>query len=244
MALFSWQKKAKADGDGDEFTLPDELNKKIEDGAKAAAELPKITEMLSGLKSIMETDAATRAKEKKDRDDAAASVARSKNKETEDAELEELFITDPKKAAEIVARKATESTNVALLTLRADNIKREVFEDADKFKYYTGDIKRKVDAMISQQTLASRNDSSVVENCYKVVLADHMSDILEGKIKSRFAGGESAGRGTSSGNAGAGGAGGKEPPVITEDIKKLAGKFGIKPEDYAEMLDKEGIGYV
>lgn len=240
MAVFPWQKK-EAEGK-EEFTLPDELNKKIEDGARAAAELPKITEMLTGLKSIMETDAAARKKEKDDAAAEAARKAKTVRTEAEDTELEELMLTDPKKATELIAKRATESTNVALLTLRADSIRRETFEDAEKFKYYTGDIKKEVDKMIANQTLAARNDPSIVENCYKVVLADHMPEILEGKIKSRFAGSESSGRGTSSGSAG--GSGTKEPLPITDDVKKLAKQFGIKPEDYAEMLEKEGIGYV
>jgi stress response protein SCP2 len=236
MPKFPWQKVEKEGSE--EFTLPDDLNKKIEDGAKAAAELPKITEMLNGLKSIMETDAAARKKEKDDASAAAFAAARSKTKEETDAEIEDLILTDPKKAIEL----ATRSSNIAILTLNAQNVQREVFEDAEKFEYYHGDIKAEVNKMIAAQPLSARQDYSMIENCYHTVVGKHTKEIAEGKLKTRFAGSENGSRGTSSGAAGSSSSeGSKVKPELTDEIRRAARQVGIKAEDYAEMLQNEGV---
>ena len=151
-----------------------------------------------------------------------------------------MILTNPKEAI----RRATEGQSVAIMTLRADGIRRETFEDQEKFKYYTGDFKSKVDALIAGQNLTARNDSSVVENCYKTVLADHMDQILEGKLKSRFASGTSS-SGTSSGSAGDSGSGGREKAKIDasleKDIRRAAAQTGYSYEDYVKELEADGV---
>lgn len=240
MPLFSWQRPKDGQIAENEVkvVISPEDQKKIDDAVAATAELPKIKEQLEGLKGIQ----AFIEEQKKEKADAAAAAARKKQEEGAaalDDEIEQLMLTDPKAAI----AKATSGQAAAILTLRADNIKREVFEDAEKYKYYHGDIKKEVDALLSGQTLQARNDPSVVENCYKTVVGSHTDEILEGKLKTRFAGSESASRGTSTGSAGSSGTGAKKELPITDDIRKLAKSFGVKPEEYAEMLDKEGIGY-
>lgn len=239
MSPFSWQ-RSKEEGQENEpkVTISPEDQKKIDDAAKAAGELPEIKKKLEALDSIQ----AFITDYKKEKDDAAAAAARKKSEEGAaalDEEIEALMLTDPRAAI----AKATSGHGIAIMTLRADQIKRDVFEDAERYKYYHGDIKKEVDALIAGQTLAARNDPSVVENCYLTVLGRHNDEILEGKIKSRFAGTESHSRGTSSGSAGSTGASSKEPRVIPDDVRKIAKQFGITPEDYADLLDKEGIGY-
>jgi hypothetical protein len=242
MALFSWQKKPKEDGT-EEFTLPDELQNQIKAGADAAAQMPKLMETLNGLKSIMETQ----SKAQKDKEDAEAAAAlrlkNSKNQEETDAEIEELFLTDPKAAI----AKATQGHTSAILTLNASNIRREVFEDEKEFKYYHGDIKKEVDTLIAGQTLQARNDPSVIKNCYLTVLGRHNDEIVEGKIKSRFAGSTGTG-GTSNGSAGSSGAADDKASILRglendPMVLKAARTLGMKPADYAKMLDEEGIGY-
>jgi len=236
MALFSWQKKPKEDGT-EEFTLPDELQNQIKAGADAAAQMPKLMETLNGLKSIMETQ----SKAHKDKEDAEAATAlRLKNSRTQeetDAEIEELFLTDPKAAI----AKATQGHTSAILTLNAANIRREVFEDEKEFKYYHGDT------LIAGQTLQARNDPSVIKNCYLTVLGRHNDEIVEGKIKSRFAGSTST-NGTSNGSAGSSGAADDKASTLRgleNDplVLKTARLLGMKPADYAKILDEEGIGY-
>lgn len=240
MALFSWQRPKEGQGSENEVkvVISPEDQKKIDDAVAATAELPKIKEQLEGLKGLQ----AFVEDYKKEKADAAAAAMRKKQEEGAvalDEEIEQLMLTDPKAAI----AKATSGQAAAIMTLRADNIKREVFEDAEKFKYYHGDIKKEVDALLAGQTLQARNDPSVVENCYKTVVGSHTDEILEGKLKTRFAGSESASRGTSTGSAGSSGTGAKKELPITDDVRKLAKSFGVTPEDYAEMLDKEGIGY-
>jgi hypothetical protein len=237
MPLFSWQKN-KEDENKIEISMSEEDKKRLDTATTAAAELPAIKERLASLDSIN----AYFEEMKKDREAERAAAARkaaeaAASKGSED--LEELFLTDPKAAVE----RATSGQTQAILTLNAANVKREVFEDADKYKYYHGSIKDEVDKLIAGQSLQARNDASVVENCYRTVLGRHTDELLEGKIKTRFAGSESSTRGTNSGAAGSSAAGSKEPRVIPDDVRKIAKSFGIPAEEYADMLDKEGIGY-
>lgn len=239
MPLFSWQRPKDGEGENEiKVTISPEDQKKIDDAAKAAGELPAIKQQLEGLKSIQ----AFVDEYKKDKADAAAAAAKKTQQQTQteaDEEIEALMLTDPKQAI----LKATTPQAIAIMTLRADNIRREVFEDTEKYKYYHGDIKKEVDALLAAQKLDARNDPSVVENCYLTVLGKHNDEILEGKIKTRFAGSESSSRGTSSGSAGNTDAAEKKNRIIPDDVKRAAKQFGITPEDYADMLDKEGIGY-
>lgn len=239
MPLFSWQRPKDGEGENEiKVTISPEDQKKIDDAAKAAGELPAIKQQLEGLKSIQ----AFVDEYKKDKAEAAAAAAKKTQQQTQteaDEEIEALMLTDPKQAI----LKATTPQAIAIMTLRADNIRREVFEDTEKYKYYHGDIKKEVDALLAAQKLDARNDPSVVENCYLTVLGKHNDEILEGKIKTRFAGSESSSRGTSSGSAGATDAADKKNRIIPDDVKRAAKQFGITPEDYADMLDKEGIGY-
>lgn len=228
-----------------ELELPDELVSQIKKGADSADKVSTIETKLSELTTLFSNDLKDR---KKREDDAAAAsaaaVARKNHTERQeqiDSEIEELMLTNPKEAI----RKATESQSVAIMTLNANNIRREVFEDSEKFKYYYGDIKSEVDKLIAGQTLAARNDPSVVENCYKTVLGNHVDELVEGKLKSRFASSENGGRGTSSGSAGSTGTGGNEKKTrdadFESDLRRAAKQVGIKYEDYVEMLEKDGV---
>ena len=237
MALFSWQKKQKEDGT-EELALSQEDQERMDRAAKAAEELPGIKEKLSGLDKINEFITAFQS----EREEEKRKVTALKNKETQtatDEEFEDLMLTDPKKAVGM----ALQPTQQALLTLRADNLKREVFEDTKTYRYYHGDIKTEVDKLIAGQPLVARNDPSVIENAYLTVVGRHHDEIMEGKLKDRFAASESSGRNTSSGSAGDNGVADKKQVVITDDIRKIAKGLGFKPEEYAKMLDEEGIGY-
>ncbi len=237
MALFSWQKKQKEDGT-EELALSEEDQKRMDKAAKAAEELPAIKEKLSGLDKINEFIDAFKAEKEAEKQ----KLAITKQKETQiqnEEEFEELMLTDPKRAMSM----ALQPTQQALLTLRADSLRRETFEDTKKFRYYHGDIKSEVDKLIAGQPLTARNDPSVIENAYLTVVGRHHDEIMEGKLKDRFAASESSGRSTSSGSAGDSGTAEKKQVVITDDIRKIAKGLGFKPEEYAKMLDEEGIGY-
>jgi len=238
MALFSWQKKQKEDGT-EELAFSQEDQERMDKAAKAAEELPAIKEKLSGLDKINEFIDAFKADREAEKQKTQRQQQQQQQQDTE-AEFEDLMLTDPKKAMSM----ALQPTQQALLILRADNLRREVFEDSKKFKYYHGDIKSEVDKLIAGQPITSRNDPSVVENAYLTVVGRHHDEIVEGKLKDRFAASEGSGRSTSSGAAGDTGTAEKKQTVITDDIRKIAKGLGFKPEEYAKMLDEEGIGYV
>ena len=238
MALFSWQKKQKEDGT-EELAFSQEDQERMDKAAKAAEELPAIKEKLSGLDKINEFIDAFKADREAEKQKTQRQQQQQQQQDTE-AEFEDLMLTDPKKAMSM----ALQPTQQALLILRADNLRREVFEDSKKFKYYHGDIKSEVDKLIAGQPITSRNDPSVVENAYLTVVGRHHDEIVEGKLKDRFAASEGSGRSTSSGAAGDTGTAEEKQTVITDDIRKIAKGLGFKPEEYAKMLDEEGIGYV
>ena len=238
MALFSWQKKSREDGT-EEFTLPDELTTKIDAGAAAAADLtPKVTEILESLKGINKFVETQTARETA----AAAAAASSRRTETAtetEERIESLMLEGRTKEAIALANQPL--INEVMLT-RADRIKREVFEDAEKFPYYNGDVKKEIDALLENQPVQFRNNAQNVENCYHTILGKHTTELVEGKLKNRFAGSE-GGRGTSTGSAGSSGTATKERPAITDDVRRAAKLLGFKAEDYAKILDDEGIGY-
>lgn len=237
---FPWQKSE----DGKESVeFPDDLVKKIEKGAEASDKLSKIETMLQEQRDIQ----AKKDKDEKDAKDAAAAAARKKQQEDSQGTLEEqiealMLEGRTREAIELATKGKTDALSNVILTTRADQVKRGVFEDTEKFKYYHGDLKTEIDSLLEKQPLVFRQDPANIENCYNTVIGKHHNEIMEGKIKSRFA----AGSGTSHGTNGAGdtGAGDKKPPVITDDIKKMSKIFGMEPEKYAEMLEKEGVGYV
>lgn len=240
MPILPWMKD-KDDETKLEIHLPDADQKKIDAAAAAASELPKIKEMLEGLTKIQ---ADRTAAEKAAADKAAADAARKTQIESQgtlEEQVEALMLEGRTKDAIALA---TQGQSQAIMAIRADQVRNELFSgNSDKYKYYHGDIKKEVDSLLEKQSLSFRTDPANVENCYLTVIGKHHDEILEGKIKSRFAGSDSGSRGTSTGSAGDTGSGDRGNRVIPDEVKQAARHFGMKPEDYADLLDKEGIGY-
>ena len=238
MALFPWQKKEGSENA--QVEIPDAVMQQIKDGAEAKEKLNKVEQMLADLTKIQLDDKAAREKEKKAAADALAHQQRQKVTEQTDEQIEELMLTNPREAI----RLATQGQTEAIKAVHADNVRREVFEDGEKFKYYTGDLKREIDSLLANQPVDFRLNPANVESTYHTVLGRHTDEIVGGKLKTRFAGGSEGSRGTSSGSAGAG-AGGKEKTIVDaeteKEIRRAAKQVGIKYEDYVEMLDKEGV---
>lgn len=239
MPLMDWMKKKDGAEHQLEISMSDEDKKKLDTASAAASELPKIKEMLEGLIKIQSDSTAAAKKERDDAERVAAAKKALETNGTHEEQIEALMLEGKTREA---IQLATQGTNQAILLLNADNVKRNTFENQEKFKYYHGELKDEVDKLIAAQNLQARNDSSVVENCYLTVLGRHNDDIVAGKLKSRFA--SSSGGSTSSG--GTGGTGTEEKKGIDPndaDVKKAAKLLGFKPEEYAKMLDAEGIGY-
>lgn len=238
MALFSWQKKQRDDGT-EELGFSQEDQERLDKAVGVASELPVIKEKLSGLDKINEFITQFQS----EREEEKKKVKQQQEQQTQtqnETDFDELMFSDPKRAMAM----ALQPTQQALLTLRADNLKREVFEDSKKFRYYHGDIKSEIDKLIAAQPIAARNDPSIIENAYLTVVGRHHDEIMEGKLKDRFASSDSSGRNTSGGSAGDTGIGESKKNVITDDIRKIAKGLGFKPEEYVKMLDEEGVGYV
>lgn len=243
MPILSWMKKQKEDGSESlEVSLPDEQKKAIDDALKAGAANSKALE--SVLENLNKINArfASEEDERKKRETEAARRKAAEDAGKGEEELNELFLTDPAAATKKLLEATLGGRDTALMTLRADNLKREIFEDGEKFPYYSGDIKSEIDKLLEGQTLAHRNDRGVIENAYYSVLGRHTKEMQEGKLKSRFASPEAT-RGTGSGNTD-GGSGHTGPRRMNDDERRVAAMLGFKEEDYGKMLDDAGIGMV
>jgi hypothetical protein len=237
-----WQKKA--DEAGNE-TLTVELPKEFEEKLNTAISSNKNSETrYNELKESLSSINARfqREDEERERRETAERSARQANENTQsDEEITNLMLTDPVNATKRLIKQTTDIQGQALLTMRADAVRREIFEDQEKFPYYTGEIKTEIDKLLEGQTLQHRNDRGVIENAYYATLGRHQREMADGKLKSRFASSE-GNRGTSTGNIK-----GTEEPVIRpldDDGKKAARILGFKEEEYAKMLHDEGVGYV
>ena len=106
-------------------------------------------------------------------------------------------------------------------------------------RYYYGDIKNKVDAMIDAQSVNVRTDPNVIRNCFKLVMYDHQKDIADGKIKARNTGAifESNGTGAHSGNDK-----GEDNESWTADEERAAGHMGLTKKDW--ITSRKELTYV
>lgn len=157
---------------------------------------------------------------------------RSKKQREDNEVTDEDFMLDPSSA---VDRKLS-GTNTAVKMLAARMAKQDTLGDKE---YYHGDVKSKVDAMLSAQSVDAQCRADVIENCYKVVCFDMQKDIADGKIKAKtssatFEGGSTgahSGRDTTE----------KSDDLTTEE-KFVAQKMGISEKDWA--ASKRELTYV
>ncbi len=240
-----WMKKEGSDTEV-EVSLPDDVQKKLDASATAAAELPAIKEKLGALDKInqfIDTFKAEQDEEKKKKNQQQQQQQQQQNQQTLEEQVEALMLEG--KTTEAV-RLATSGQVTAIKAVHADNVRREVFEDTSKFPYYHGDIKREIDALIAGQVVDFRLNPQNIENCYHTVVGKHTAEIQEGKVKTRFAGSESGSRGTSSGSAGDSGTAAsaearRSKLESDKEVQKAARLTGIDVKDYAKMLEEDGV---
>ena len=129
------------------------------------------------------------------------------------------------------------------LRVEAREVRRSVFEDAENFPYYTGELKKKVDEMLDAEPVSSQVNPNVVRNAYKVVLADHITELQQNKLRSRLSGATGTSTGASLGTP--------DPnalPELTTDEKNWAEKMGIDTKEWAkskkEMIESGEISGV
>lgn len=221
-----------------EISLPDEVQKKL-DGAASKEDVAEIKNTLAEFQKSIQSislNAAQEAEErKKAADRKAAEEATKKSAET-DEEINELFLNNPAEAMRRVMQGNMGARDTALMRTMATNLRRETFENADKYKFYTGKIKEEVDKLINQQDLKAQNDSTVLEHAYFSVLGQHLDEITEGKLKSRFAASE--GGSHSSGDIDKKETDRKGPRKLDDDEKKAAKMLGFSDDDYGKLLDE------
>jgi phage I-like protein len=224
----SWLNRKDPDEEREIEIKPEDFKKLSESSEKQTAELKELKDKLAGLDAV--TAYIQEQKEEKAAAIEAAKEAKRAKEERAEAENKD-WSNDP----EAAFRHSMKPVVKELFEQRAINVKRDVLGEGHE--YYTGDIKTKVDSLIAVQPIEQQSNPNIIENCYKVVIADHMKDILDGKMKSRFAaasGSGSNGSRTESTEA--------EAAKLSEDEKLAARRFGISEVDYAKA--KQEVEYV
>lgn len=227
-------------GDKKEEDKKDEpLSKEAEDKIKSIVDASvsglsaKFEDKLKGLDSI--NAFVTKQNEKEaEAEKKRLEAEKNKNKPSGEDLAARILSGD----VESVVKELTGDQAKLVLSVRADNVRREVFEDrAADFPYYTGDIKAEVDRIVRSQGLDFQNNPQALENTYYTVVGKKNKELQEGKLKSRFA------ASSGSNNSGAGdddkSSRDKVEITITDDIKRAAKMTGLKVEDYVELLRKE-----
>jgi Arc/MetJ-type ribon-helix-helix transcriptional regulator len=237
-----WQKAKDAEGNETlNIELPKEMSEKIDAAISSGQESKsRFDELKTSLDNI-NARFLREDEERQRQQNAARQQQQQQEAQATDDEITQLMLTDPVAATRRIVKQSTDNQGVALLTMRADALRRDVFEDTERFPYYTGEIRSEIDKLLEGQTLQHRNDRGVIENAYYATLGRHQREMADGKLKSRFATSE-GNRGTATGNIK-----GTEEPVVKpldEDGRKAARILGFKDDDYAKMLHEEGVGYV
>lgn len=120
----------------------------------------------------------------------------------------------------------------ATLMQQGNEMRRNIFEDAEAFPYYSGVLKSKIDTMLDAQPPSQRANPEVIRNVYKIVIFDNDKEIKENKVKSRLSSASSSG----TGNGMSGDADPKALPVLTDQMKRVAQGMGMTAEQYAGAM--------
>lgn len=196
-------------------------------------------------------------KKSRDRMDAYLTQQQEEREARNNAEAERVRVANERKARETQESQPGFEDDVEAafnarmepfrknqLLLNARQMRGEVLA-ADNFEYYHKDgIKTEVDRMLDQQTPEAQCRPDVIENAYKVIAFNHMKDIEEKKIKSRFAGTTNAASGTGAPSA--------DPNIgaasLNDDEREVARKLGLTEDAYAtarkEMFDNREMSHV
>ena len=209
----------------DELELKGKLDKvdSLETSVKAFKEKtePVLTQMSSFLKEQQELKAKREREEREKKNKEA--------KESQDQELEELALTDPVKAAELIADRKMGPLVAAQINTNSILLRKQIFDDnPGDYEYYQGEFKNEVDKLIDNLDLKHKTNPEAIKNCYAVALFNKQKEIKEGKLKSRFA---AASKHSESENKQD-----KDQITLNDDQKRAARNLGIKEEDYAKMM--------
>ncbi len=227
----SWLKKE--DPKEEKVELPKELKESIENSIKTT--MSPIEEKLKGLDSLVafaqeyKTD---KEKAIKDAADAKAAAEAKKVKEDKPSseDLAAALLQDPEGTFRDLSKHQVEF----MLSMRADQIKDQVFRDrAEEFPYYSGEVKTEVDKILSEQTLKFKTDPNAVANVYYTVVGKKQKDINDGKIKSRFASASG-----SSTNGTVKSEDGEIKLEMSAEMKRAAKLTGMSEEDFLKLAER------
>jgi hypothetical protein len=234
MALPAWISKISGNNEGEyKFELPKVIQDQLDEAKGLKTQVETMSTKLGALDDITayireQREAAAKPKPKP--------VPSAEESEDERRELAGLLLTDPEAAYARLAGK----TNAAVMMVRADNVRRETFEDnAEKFPYYTGEVKLEINKILAKQSLEFRNSPEALENTYYTVVGKMQKEISEGKIKDRFASSTSS-RGSGNLNE----VDDRKKITVNDDITKIASQLGMKVDDYVKLLEEDVERYV
>lgn len=232
--MAKWWERQKPEAEETEVGLPREIQEQLDKVGGLESKVTELTSKLSGLDEI--TGYIRSQREEADRRRQQPTPKSGEETQAEREELAALLLQDPEAAyARMAAR-----TNAGVGQLAASVARREVFEDnAEKFPYYTGDIKAEINKILSKQTLAFQSNHEAIENTYYTVVGRMQKDISEGKIKDRFA----AGSGARSSQIVSEEADRKKV-TSNDDIRKIAKQLGFTEDDYIKFLEEDVEKYV
>ena len=215
------QQQKKNDAPNIEFK-PEELKADVE---SLKTSISGVTTQFAEFKPAMDFLAQLKA-------DREAAIAAKRNKEANVQINSEDFLENPEGA---INQKLQPIVKMQY-ELLAEQKKNEILNEKE---YYHGDFKAKVDAMLASQPLEAKVNPTVIENCYKVVLADHTKELVEGKLKTRASllTPSSSGTGGHSGKEGQ-----EEGDTLSLEEKNIAGKFGMSDDEWKKA--KKEMSYV
>ncbi len=186
-----------------------------------------MAELAKTIKELNEREAAREAARVK-----AENAAKPKPVSLSTEEEAEALLTDP---SGYIDRRLSGTARLALMSLAMQ--KRE--QVLGKKEYYYGDFKAKVDALIENTTnLEQTTNVGYIENCYKVVLADHLKEIMAGELKAQTS--MYSDNGSSSGNST------RDDGKITvkyrdSKTERAAALLGVTDEDVIKYAKEEAI---
>jgi phage I-like protein len=207
---------------------PEQLEAKITENFNSSIEKLR-AEQQESLKPLQEMAAAIMA-ERAERAAKAQRERDAKNHEDNQVSAED-YLLDP----EAATRKQLQPVARATMILAAKMAKQETLGEKE---YYHGDIKSKVDAMLANQPLESQTRPDVIENCYKLVMFDHMDAVRDGKIKSRNTSAIFEGGSTGAHSAKEGG----ETETLSAEEKQVAKLMDISEKEW--IASRKELQYV
>jgi hypothetical protein len=140
------------------------------------------------------------------------------------------WLMDPEKAANALVDKKVGGVAVLAANMRAD-MNYATFKSTSPrgFLKFENDIRE----MWSKESLASRCNPKLIENIYKIVIADHVDEIAKTGETFFLEPPSSGTRGSTDQPKK------KAEEILTKDELDLAAKWGVTPEDY--LKEREGI---